>query len=276
MNKTKIEALRNELLQEAERLNRPTGQLGRIARKLTAILEEELTPEQAGSTPANRWAKEGEADPHGTSYDCERASLTLGQYTDDELANGVFLNADQPMNIERILARDPNYHAPIAWLTAAKDRIRWLSRALVRAEGASLPSINIRCETTCDGVMGTTTLNVVRVEREDDGSLTAVTDYWPNAHSQKAFLRELIPQLAALYPENVGWDSGWRSACTRVLNELEKRDTSATMTSAPSAGISLTPAQWADVYYFARASEIGEFLGRAEEVFNASLGEKRQ
>jgi hypothetical protein len=93
------------------------------------------------------------------------------------LANGVFLNADQPMNIERILARDPNYHAPIAWLTAAKDRIRWLSRALVRAE---------------------------------------------------------------------------------------------------SAGDSLTPAQWADVYYFARASEIGEFLGRAEEVFNASLVEKRQ
>jgi hypothetical protein len=42
-----------------------------------------------------------------------------------------------------------------------------------------LPEINIRCETTSDGIQGMTTLNVVRVEAEDDGSFTAVTDHWP-------------------------------------------------------------------------------------------------
>jgi hypothetical protein len=86
----------------------------------------------APSTKPNRWLEEGEKDPHGTTYDKERATLTLGHFTDDELANGVYLNADQPLDIKRTLARDPEYHPPIAWLTAAKERIRWLSRALIR------------------------------------------------------------------------------------------------------------------------------------------------
>lgn len=43
------------------------------------------------------------------------------------------------------------------------------------------PKINIRCEIKSEyGVSGTTRLNVVRVEMEDDGSFTAVTDYWPD------------------------------------------------------------------------------------------------
>lgn len=41
------------------------------------------------------------------------------------------------------------------------------------------PKLNIRCETT-DGVLtGTTYLDVIRVEPEDDGSFTAVTSHWP-------------------------------------------------------------------------------------------------
>jgi hypothetical protein len=31
--------------------------------------------------------------------------------------------------------------------------------------------------------------------------------------------------------------------------------------------VTLSPAQWADVYYFARAVELPEFLTRAQEVF---------
>lgn len=85
------------------------------------------------ATPAASWRVNGEPDPHGTQYDCKRAELTLGKLTDDELANGVFMNADQPMDIARMLARDPAYHPPIVWLTAAKERIRWLSRALLAA-----------------------------------------------------------------------------------------------------------------------------------------------
>lgn len=39
--------------------------------------------------------------------------------------------------------------------------------------------IHIKCETTDGQVTGTTSLNVIRVEDNDDGSLTAVTDHWP-------------------------------------------------------------------------------------------------
>lgn len=70
------------------------------------------------STPASRWAERGEPDPHGTTYDCERAALAHGQLTDDELANAVYL-CDHRTSLE-----SPGY------LMAAKDRIRWLSRRL--------------------------------------------------------------------------------------------------------------------------------------------------
>jgi hypothetical protein len=39
--------------------------------------------------------------------------------------------------------------------------------------------------------------------------------------------------------------------------------------------VTITPAQWADVYYFARASEIGEFVTRAQEVFDAARAKDR-
>lgn len=64
------------------------------------------------STSAAKWRIAGDMDPHGNRYDCERAALFGGKMTDDEVANAVFLSPD------------------IQNLTAAKDRIRWLSRAL--------------------------------------------------------------------------------------------------------------------------------------------------
>jgi len=70
------------------------------------------------STPAARWRENGEEDPHGDYYNCERAKLCKGDLTDDELANAVYLNPD------------------IGNLTAAKERIRWLSRELVKAKQA--------------------------------------------------------------------------------------------------------------------------------------------
>jgi len=82
------------------------------------------------STPSARWKQEGEADPHAGHYDVERAQLALGHLTDDELANGAFMNYDGVLDVQRILAGDPDYHSPIAWMTAVKDRIRWLSRKL--------------------------------------------------------------------------------------------------------------------------------------------------
>lgn len=69
-------------------------------------------------TPAARWRERGEADPHGDRYNCERKNLIMGDRTDDEIANAVYL-----CNHRTSLDSMP-------LLTAAKDRIRWLSRAL--------------------------------------------------------------------------------------------------------------------------------------------------
>jgi hypothetical protein len=86
------------------------------------------------STPAAKWLAEGQPDPHAGQYDCDRVSLALGHLTDDELANAVFLGGNEPLNIERVLARDPDYFPAIGLLTAGKDRIRWLSRKLTAAD----------------------------------------------------------------------------------------------------------------------------------------------
>jgi len=84
----------------------------------------------AQSTPSARWAADALPDPHGTRYDCERASLTLGNLTDDALANAVFLHGNEQPTMAQLVA---GALPPIAYLTAAKDRIRWLSRALAAA-----------------------------------------------------------------------------------------------------------------------------------------------
>ncbi|WP_441280622.1 hypothetical protein [Tardiphaga sp. 862_B3_N1_1] len=92
----------------------------------------------AHGTPGAQWRQDGEPDPHGTRYDCERAELAMGSLTDDELANGAFMNYDRPLNIEGIIAG--THQSPIAWMTATKDRIRWLSRALDKALAALPPA----------------------------------------------------------------------------------------------------------------------------------------
>ena len=73
-----------------------------------------LAPTEA-QTPGAKWRESGEPDPHRNRYNCERAQLCLGHLTDDEMANAVYL--------------EPT----LANLTGAKDRIRWLSRALEEA-----------------------------------------------------------------------------------------------------------------------------------------------
>lgn len=83
-------------------------------------------------TPAAAWRESGEPDPHGTNYDCDRHQLSMGNLTDDELANGAFLNYDRPLNVAGILAG--THASPIMWMTAVKDRIRWLSRRLCKVE----------------------------------------------------------------------------------------------------------------------------------------------
>jgi len=91
----------------------------------------ELEGKQQAATPAARWRIDGAADPHGARYDCERADLALGDLTDDELANAVFMHGNEMPDFQRVLAGTAKM--PIVYLTAAKDRIRWLSRAMAAA-----------------------------------------------------------------------------------------------------------------------------------------------
>lgn len=92
-------------------------------------------------TPAAEWRVKGETDPHAGHFDGARAQLALGYLTDDELANGLFMNYDQKLDINAIMTGKPGYHPPISWATAAKERIRWLSRALVAAQAANLKGL---------------------------------------------------------------------------------------------------------------------------------------
>lgn len=76
------------------------------------MADEPLVFDHQATTPSSQWRKDGEPDPHAGMYDGERATLCMGHLTDDQLANQVYLYPD------------------IASLTAAKERIRWLSRKL--------------------------------------------------------------------------------------------------------------------------------------------------
>lgn len=106
-------------------MNFDAEQLEGICRVLSGV--------KVSGTPGAQWRAAGEPDPHGARYNCERSHLTLGHLSDDELANGAFMNYDGVLDIQRIMAKDPDYHSPIAWMTAVKDRIRWLSRQLEEA-----------------------------------------------------------------------------------------------------------------------------------------------
>lgn len=81
----------------------------------------------SNQTPAAHWRQNGEDDPFGKRYECERASLPMGHLTDDELANAVFMYGDSIPSATELMN---GAHMPIAYLTAAKERIRWLSRQL--------------------------------------------------------------------------------------------------------------------------------------------------
>lgn len=77
-------------------------------------------------TPSAVWFETGEEDPHGKRFtDAERSTLALGNLTDDQLANAVFVHNHRELNLSAVMAGEPS---SIALLTAAKERIRWLSR----------------------------------------------------------------------------------------------------------------------------------------------------
>lgn len=82
-------------------------------------------------TSSSQWRSQGAPDPHGERYNVERSELAMGTLTDDELANGAFMNYDVRPPLQDII--DGKANSPIAWMMAVQDRIRWLSRSLEAA-----------------------------------------------------------------------------------------------------------------------------------------------
>jgi hypothetical protein len=77
------------------------------------------------NTPSSNWSQNGEPDPHGDHFHGKREELVLGNLTDDQLANAVFIHNHRHLDVEAVLSGEPS---SITLLTAAKERIRWLSR----------------------------------------------------------------------------------------------------------------------------------------------------
>lgn len=62
------------------------------------------------------------------------------------------------------------------------------------------PRLNIMLETRDGCITGTTNLNVLRVDAEDDGSFTAVSDYWPGDAGLKLGFRHVAITVTPFKP----------------------------------------------------------------------------
>lgn len=92
---------------------------------LNAVLEAHAAAKE-DITPPAKWLVLGKEDPHSTFYSSNmRNRLAMGDWTDDALANALFLSGDDTHSPHRTLSRAMS---GMAVLTAAKERMRWLSR----------------------------------------------------------------------------------------------------------------------------------------------------
>lgn len=91
-------------------------------------------------TPIAEWMLKNEADPFDGRYDCERDELPMGEMSDYRFANELYINGDRSPSIQELISGQAK--RPIVWLTAAKDRIRWLGFQLYKAEKRNEPDMN--------------------------------------------------------------------------------------------------------------------------------------
>lgn len=91
----------------------------------TEGFREKLEAEIPKDTPNAEWLVNGANDPFDGRYNCERNELPMGDLTDYDFANKMFLHGDEQPSIQELIAGTKK--RPIVWLTAGKDRIRWLS-----------------------------------------------------------------------------------------------------------------------------------------------------
>lgn len=84
-------------------------------------------------TPGNYCKLFGIEDDFANYTAMERSNLSMGYLSDDQLANGAFMNYDVRPPIADIISG--RSFSPIVWMTAVKERIRWLSRRVSVLEG---------------------------------------------------------------------------------------------------------------------------------------------
>lgn len=94
------------------------------------------------TTPGSFNKMLGVDDPFAEYTGMERAKLTMGKLSDDQLANGAFMNYDVRPPISDIISG--RSFSPIVWMTAVKERIRWLSRRVSLMEGLLLKLVEGR------------------------------------------------------------------------------------------------------------------------------------
>lgn len=91
-----------------------------------------------------RWLAEGREDDFVRYLERCREDLPMADWSDDELANYAFMHYNRDMNTEVAVMMNPEgeHYPKIAFMTATKERIRWLSRQLAVAEGR-YPGVDI-------------------------------------------------------------------------------------------------------------------------------------
>ncbi|MNM20174.1 hypothetical protein D3C81_305090 [compost metagenome] len=87
------------------------------------------------------WLKNGEKDPFPDYLQRDRSDLPMADFSDDALGNYLFMNydrtVDQDVAIMMMIGRgeETEHVTRVMMATSIKERLRWLSRQLLAAEG---------------------------------------------------------------------------------------------------------------------------------------------
>lgn len=154
---------------------------------------------EAVGTPSSRRIASGEIDEFAKRYNVERSELAMGDYTDDELANAVYLHGNSTPSVESMLSGEGM--PPIVYLTAAKDRIRWLSRKLEEqiATSKAIEAENAKLRSNLS-VTITDSLNIGEIKSGDDGLSIPIEGGFA-AVMANSFAKQLFESQATNYIE---------------------------------------------------------------------------